>query len=633
MTVSVQTPISSYTGNGVTTAFSFGYYVGASGDLVVMVDGVVQTLTTHYSLTGIGSGSGGTCTFVTAPASGASVVLYRDTDLLRDTDYQDNGDLLAAILDADFDRIWLALQESLSGAKTSSRNVRSPIGETLNELPEASARAGKVLSFNAATGQPEAVAPTSGTATDLAIQLASTASGDGAEMIGYLPFGTGADATTVHAKLRETVSVTDFGADPLGVTDSSPAFQAAHDALPTDGGEIFVPRGRYLMNAGITTTKPVTYRGTGSSTVNNEVGGSTLYKAATVTTPLFTLSGGSAALKNMTLQGVTGNTGNGVTILAGRCTIEDLSVFNMGGDGVRIGSDAGVNANLWTIRNLKSKSNTGNGLHVSDKVSPTGADANGGTLLHADLQSNGAAGCLLTNSQLNTYVGLVCQNNTGRGLSLLAGADSNSFIGGDFESSGADEVGIEAGATSNRFIGGNVAGTMTDNGNNTLIFGMSGTQFVTGIKLGNFDSVDTRVLDWYEEGSWTPVLTFATPGDLAVTYSAQVGRFTRIGGMVTATFTIVTSAFTHTTASGQLRVTGLPYASISTANLFATGALQYTGITGAANPSIVARIDPATSHVGFLASGPGVSNVNVSSVVVPTGGTVTLLSTITYRVT
>ena len=207
MTVSVQTPISSYTGNGVTTAFSFGYYVGASGDLVVMVDGVVQTLTTHYSLTGIGSGSGGTCTFVTAPASGASVVLYRDTDLLRDTDYQDNGDLLAAILDADFDRIWLALQEVVTGAKTSPRNVRAPVGESLNELPEASARAGKVLSFNASTGQPEAVAPTTGTATDLAIQLAGVAAGDGADLIGFRPTMTAADDTLAGAMMDGAVNL------------------------------------------------------------------------------------------------------------------------------------------------------------------------------------------------------------------------------------------------------------------------------------------------------------------------------------------------------------------------------------------------------------------------------------------
>lgn len=477
-------------------------------------------------------------------------------------------------------------------------------------------------------GWPEDNVSDNGTAAmGLAADLASTASGKGAALVGTT------SGRTVQAGLDDYKSVCDFGADPTGVIDSAPAFAAAVAAASADGTEYLVPRGRYLMHSGVTVDKPITFRGVGSSILNNNAGGSTLYKSASVSTALFTLTGNGAALKNMVLQGVTGNGGDGVEMIGGRQTLEDLSVYNMGNDGVRIGTDAGVNANCWTIRNLRSKSNVRHGLYLSDKAAPGGADCNGGTLLHADLQSNGSAGCELNNSQLNTFVGLVCQTNTGRGLSLRPGADKNTFIGGDFEACGADEVGIEAGATSNVFIGGHVAGTMTDNGNNTLIFGMTDTQFVTGIKLGNFDSTDLKVLDWYEEGSWTPVLTFATPGDLAVTYSAQVGRFTRVGNLVTVTFTIATSAFNYTTASGQLRVTGLPYAAISTANLLHTGALQYTGITGAAVPSIIARVDPSNSYVGFFASGPGTSNVNVAQASVPSAGTVTLVATITYRVT
>jgi hypothetical protein len=237
MTVAVQTPISSYTGNGVTTAFSFGYYVAAAGDLVVMVDGVVKTITTDYTLTGIGSGSGGTCTFVTAPASGADVVLYRDTDLLRDTDYQDNGDLLAAIVNADFDRLWLALQETINGAKMSSRAIRAPVGETLNELGDAAARAGKVLSFNASTGQPEAVAPTSGTATDLAIQLASTAAGDGADIVGFRPTQTAAADTVAGALMQGAVNLEWWAYLATGNDYTAPLAAAM-----LTGKNVYVPR-------------------------------------------------------------------------------------------------------------------------------------------------------------------------------------------------------------------------------------------------------------------------------------------------------------------------------------------------------------------------------------------------------
>lgn len=49
-------------------------------------------------------------------------------------------------------------------------------------------------------------------------------------------------------------------------------------------------------------------------------------------------------------------------------------------------------------------------------------------------------------------------------------------------------------------------------------------------------SADANTLDDYEEGTWTPVLTFATPGDLSVAYSTQAGSYTKIGRQVMVSF-------------------------------------------------------------------------------------------------
>ena len=49
----------------------------------------------------------------------------------------------------------------------------------------------------------------------------------------YVPEGTGAVATTVQAKLRESVSVKDFGAVGNGVADDTAAMQAARDYIST----------------------------------------------------------------------------------------------------------------------------------------------------------------------------------------------------------------------------------------------------------------------------------------------------------------------------------------------------------------------------------------------------------------
>jgi len=60
------------------------------------------------------------------------------------------------------------------------------------------------------------------------------------------------------------------------------------------------------------------------------------------------------------------------------------------------------------------------------------------------------------------------------------------------------------------------------------------------------------------EGAWTPTLTFATPGDLSVSYATQDGRYIKIGTTVTAWCNLQCTP-THTTASGAAMLDGLPF--------------------------------------------------------------------------
>ena len=83
--------------------------------------------------------------------------------------------------------------------------------------------------------------------------------------------GSGAVSRGVESKLKDFVSVKDFGAVGDGVTDDTAAFQAAYNALAANRinsrgiGQVHVPRGRYLCNGTITMTSALGVKVVGNS--------------------------------------------------------------------------------------------------------------------------------------------------------------------------------------------------------------------------------------------------------------------------------------------------------------------------------------------------------------------------------
>jgi hypothetical protein len=70
-----------------------------------------------------------------------------------------------------------------------------------------------------------------------------------ASLVSYTPAGTGAVTTTVQAKLRQIVSVQDFGAVGDGVTDDTNAILLAIAAMPANGAGLNFPPGTYIVNS------------------------------------------------------------------------------------------------------------------------------------------------------------------------------------------------------------------------------------------------------------------------------------------------------------------------------------------------------------------------------------------------
>ena len=74
----------------------------------------------------------------------------------------------------------------------------------------------------------------------------------------------------------------------------------------------------------------------------------------------------------------------------------------------------------------------------------------------------------------------------------------------------------------------------------------------TGTATGN-------VLNDYEEGTWTPTIV-GTPDAGTATYTQQIGRYTKVGRLVTVDVYVSWSAHTGT---GNMRIAGLPFTTAS----------------------------------------------------------------------
>jgi hypothetical protein len=137
----------------------------------------------------------------------------------------------------------------------------------------------------------------------------------------------------------------------------------------------------------------------------------------------------------------------------------------------------------------------------------------------------------------------------------------------------------------------------------------------------------------YEEGTWTPELSFITPGDLSVSYALRAGTYTKIGNRVVLQGFIQTSAFTFTTSASALIVNGIPFLANTTTAFTNYGAGQFGGIVKVGYTDFSASSDSGlNTAVLIYCSGSGVSPDFVTAADTPSGGTITFKFTLVYQV-
>jgi hypothetical protein len=157
MTISSTTVKNSYSGNGTLDTFNYTFKIFANTDLQVIIRDAtatetVKTLTTHYTVTGAGSASGGTIVFTAGniPSATETVVIRRAVPQTQAIDYIANDPFPAESHEEGLDRAMMTLQQlqeevdrSIKLSRTNTMNsTEFTIGDTN--------RVNKVFGFDSA---------------------------------------------------------------------------------------------------------------------------------------------------------------------------------------------------------------------------------------------------------------------------------------------------------------------------------------------------------------------------------------------------------------------------------------------------------------------------------------------------
>jgi hypothetical protein len=346
--------------------------------------------------------------------------------------------------------------------------------------------------FIAATTVPTAIAEI---ASDVA------ASG-GSNLVGFLQAGTGAVATTVQTKLRESVSVEDYGGDPTGVADSATAIQNALAAAAANNAPLWV-LGKFRHASQIVVPAKVKLFGVGLTSDESTGGRSDSCFIKDFNGVGFLFSGDDATTDGIQYDSASGRTGDNVQVTGSRWQAPSIAVTNAGQDGLRIGAtgatgtgDSTCNANLFYIGRLAALNNGRYGLNIDDTNTggsgnyPSGTpNANGGYIGLAECDRNTNSGLRFGNCIDNYVTYLVAQSNDTYGFQLDAYARNNIFGKTYTEANTTGDGIIAANATQNIIYASSRAVTLangvTNNGGNSnlLIAHESGVG-----QDGNFNS-------------------------------------------------------------------------------------------------------------------------------------------------
>ncbi|WP_262017010.1 hypothetical protein [Serratia liquefaciens] len=116
MTVSTEISREEYTGNGVTTDFDYRFRVFSADELVVSVADTTENistlvLNTDYTVTGVGSRTGGKVKLVNPLANAWRISIERDLPVTQETDVRNQGNFFPEVHEDAWDKLTMLIQQ------------------------------------------------------------------------------------------------------------------------------------------------------------------------------------------------------------------------------------------------------------------------------------------------------------------------------------------------------------------------------------------------------------------------------------------------------------------------------------------------------------------------------------------
>lgn len=218
------------------TVFTYDFPIYNPADLEVRrFRGVVETLLQRgpdYAVAGAEQQGGGTITLAAGAQAGDLIVIRSAQPIVRQTRFSDGGDLPAGSVNAEFNRLFIALQQLLAANRQA---IRLPVADPQQaaELPAAGSRANTVVGFGG-IGE---------------LQLVPRNSIGGA---GFQQTGTGSVLRAAQDELALIIHPLQFGAAGDGVADDTAALQLAMNEAAARGAFLDVQPGTYRTTDTVT---------------------------------------------------------------------------------------------------------------------------------------------------------------------------------------------------------------------------------------------------------------------------------------------------------------------------------------------------------------------------------------------